>query len=75
MDTESNAGTLYAILEVEPTENWEVIRESFRRLVKESFEIQEEIEKKERFELLTHAWQILCNEEKRAQYDASLDAK
>ena len=65
--------TLYELLESDRYAHVNDIRLSYRRLIEESFSIQDEKEKEARFHQLTNAWKVLCDEERRAMYDVSLD--
>ena len=65
--------TLYELLESDRYAHESDIRQSYRRLIEESFSIQDEEEKEARFHQLHNAWKVLCDEERRAMYDASLD--
>jgi hypothetical protein len=66
-------GSLYAVLAVPPTVDQEAIKAAYRKLARQWHpDVCREIDAKERFQKLAHAYEILSNPTDRHKYDVGL---
>jgi ribosomal protein L37AE/L43A len=69
MEQEPN---LYRLLQVDPEAETELIRQAYRYLAAKYHPDNAETGDKEKFGSISAAWQVLCDETKRAAYDQSM---
>ncbi|MGV3069370.1 DnaJ domain-containing protein, partial [Proteus mirabilis] len=60
----------YAIMGVKPTDDMKTIKTAYRRLAKKYHpDVSKEPDAEERFKEIAQAWEILGDEQRRAEYD------